>query len=37
MKTTKINASSFNIVKYAVQGRINVAEPESLIIIRIED
>lgn len=37
MKTTKIIASSFNIVKYTVQGQINVAEPESVIIIRKED
>lgn len=32
MKRTEINVSSFNTVKYAVQGQINVAEPDRVII-----
>lgn len=34
MKTTEIDVSSFNTMKYAVRGQINVAEHDGAIIIR---
>lgn len=34
MKSTEINVSSFNTMKYAVQGQFNVAEPDRVIIIQ---
>lgn len=34
MKITEMDVSSFNTMKYAVWGQINVAENDSAIIIR---